>query len=177
MTHDIQHGKTRPGNTVYHNKVVTIIGIGLIGGSLALALKTKGFASKIIGVESNEDHKRQALSLQLVDEILSLEEAIDKSDVIIIAVPVNAADGLIKQILEQVNKQVVIDVGSTKSSICNAALKSKNHKRFVATHPMWVRNLVALRLLLKVLLKISLLSSATNNIQIQMHLILLKICT
>ncbi len=137
MTHDIQHGKTKPGNILYQNKVVTVIGVGLIGGSLALALKAKGFASKIIGVESNEEHKQQALSLQLVDEILPLEEAINKSDVIIIAVPVNAAYSLIEKILEQVDKQVVIDVGSTKSSICNAALNSKNHKRFVATHPMW----------------------------------------
>lgn len=136
MTHDIQHGKVKPG-TLYQNKVVAIIGIGLIGGSLALALKAKGFASKVIGVEANEEHQKQALALKLVDEILPLEEAIKKSEVIIIAVPVNAADGLIEQILEQVDQQVVIDVGSTKSSICNAALKSKNHQRFVATHPMW----------------------------------------
>ncbi len=117
--------------------VVTIIGTGLIGGSMAIALKQKGFASKIIGVENNEEHQRQALALGLVDEIDVLDEAIPKSNVIIIAVPVSVADKMIVSILDKVDKQVVIDVGSTKKSICEAAAKSKNGKRFVATHPMW----------------------------------------
>ena len=117
--------------------VVTIIGLGLIGGSMAIALKDKGFASKIIGVESNTEHQQQALNLGLVNEINELDEAITKSDIIIIAVPVSVADNLIVSILDRVNKQVVIDVGSTKKSICDAAATSKNHKRFVASHPMW----------------------------------------
>ena len=67
--------------------VVTIIGTGLIGGSMAFALKEKGFASKIIGVETNAEHQQQALALGLVDEINELDEAIAKSEIIIIAVP------------------------------------------------------------------------------------------
>jgi prephenate dehydrogenase len=117
--------------------VVTIIGIGLIGGSMALALKEKRFASRIIGVESNEQHREEALALGLVDEIMELDSAITKSDIIIIAVPVSVADNIIVSILDKVTKQVVIDVGSTKKSICDAAATSKNQKRFVASHPMW----------------------------------------
>lgn len=117
--------------------VVTIIGTGLIGGSMSIALQEKGFASKVIGVESNMEHQKQALELGLVDEICALDEAVQKSDVIIIAVPVSAADQMIVSILNQVDRQVVIDVGSTKMSICQAAAKSENQNRFVATHPMW----------------------------------------
>ncbi len=117
--------------------IVTIIGTGLIGGSMAIALKEKGFASKIIGVENNVEHQQQALDLGLVDEINELDEAILKSDIIIIAVPVSVADKMIISILDKVNRQVVIDVGSTKKSICEAAGKCKNPGRFVATHPMW----------------------------------------
>jgi prephenate dehydrogenase len=118
-------------------EAVAIIGLGLIGGSMAIALKEKGFASKIIGVESNALHRQQALELGLIDEICELDEAIKKSDTIIIAVPVSAADKLIVSILDKVTKQVVMDVGSTKQPICDIVTKCKNKGRFVATHPMW----------------------------------------
>ena len=129
--------KVLPAGEDLGGAVITIIGTGLIGGSMALALRAKGFASKIIGVEKNVEHQQQALELGLVDEINELDEAIVKSDVVIIAVPVSVADKMITSILDKVVKQVVIDVGSTKKSICEAAGKSKNQKRFVATHPMW----------------------------------------
>ncbi|MEO6219925.1 MAG: prephenate dehydrogenase [Ginsengibacter sp.] len=116
---------------------LAIIGTGLIGGSMAIAMKEKGIASKIIGVESNKQHRQQALDSLLVDEINELDEAISKCDVIILAVPVDIATRMIVDILDKVDKQIVIDVGSTKSAICEAALKSKNRNRFVATHPMW----------------------------------------
>lgn len=116
---------------------VAIIGTGLIGGSMAIALKEKKFASKIIGVENNPEHAEEALALGLVDEIKTLEEAVSIADLIILAVPVNAADKMILSILEKVDRQIVIDAGSTKNAICQTADKSKNRKRFVATHPMW----------------------------------------
>jgi len=116
---------------------VTVIGTGLIGGSMALALREKKFALKIIGVDQNEQHAKAAVELKLVDEIATLHDAIDKSDLIILAVPVNDAEKMIVDILDRVNKQVVIDVGSIKYPICKAAAESKNRSRFVATHPMW----------------------------------------
>jgi prephenate dehydrogenase len=116
---------------------VTIVGIGLIGGSFALALNDKGVAKRIIGVDSNEEHSRKALSLRLVDEIMDLDQAVKESDLIFLAVPVDAALGLLPQILKRVNKQVVMDAGSTKEGIIRVISDHPKRDRFVATHPMW----------------------------------------
>lgn len=117
--------------------VITIVGTGLIGGSLSLALQEKGFASKVIGVESNSEHAAKAIELGLVQECLPLAEAIEASSVIIIATPINAAEQLLPIILDNVGNQVVFDVGSTKSKIVEAVKNHPNRGRFVATHPMW----------------------------------------
>ncbi len=116
---------------------VTIIGIGLIGGSMALALKEKGFANKVIGVDANPDHCTKAMELGLVDEIRGLEEAVLAADLIVLAIPIDRAETLLPAILNMVNRQVVMDVGSTKKIICESAATSANRGRFVATHPMW----------------------------------------
>lgn len=116
---------------------VTIIGTGLIGGSMAIALKEKNIAQKVFGVESSPQHADDAIKLGLVDEINELDEAILKSGLIILAVPVNTAEKMIVSILDKVDQQIVMDLGSTKNAICEAAKKSKNRSRFVATHPMW----------------------------------------
>jgi prephenate dehydrogenase len=116
---------------------VTIIGIGLIGGSMALTLKGKGFADQIIGVDANSAHCEKALALGLVDEIATLKDAVLRSDLVILSTPINAAEKLLPEIMKLVNKQVVMDVGSTKKMICESAAKNPNRGRFVATHPMW----------------------------------------
>ena len=116
---------------------IAVIGIGLIGGSMALALKEKGIAQKIIGVDANPLHQQKAIELGLVDEINELGEAVAKADLIVLAIPVIAAENLLEKILDRINRQVVIDVGSTKQAICAVAAKHKNGNRFVATHPMW----------------------------------------
>lgn len=116
---------------------VTIIGIGLIGGSFALALKDKGIAEKVIGVDENHLHQERALSLKLVDEIMDLDAAVDAADLVVVAVPVDTMTRLLPAILNRVEKQVVIDMGSTKESIMKAVSKHKKRGRFVATHPMW----------------------------------------
>jgi len=118
-------------------KKVTVIGIGLIGGSMALTLKEKKFASHIIGVDANEANQKRALELGLVDEIMPLEGAIKAADLVIVAIPVNAADKLLPAILDLVDKQVVMDVGSTKSDIVGAVDGHPKRRRFVASHPMW----------------------------------------
>ncbi|HUR11127.1 MAG TPA: prephenate dehydrogenase [Flavitalea sp.] len=116
---------------------VTIIGTGLIGGSLALSIREKGLAQHITGVDANLLHARRALELKLVDEITTIEKAISKSDLIIIAIPVNSAEMVLKQVLDQIDRQVVMDVGSTKLSICSIAAGHLKRGRLVATHPMW----------------------------------------
>jgi len=116
---------------------LAVIGIGLMGGSLALSLKKKGIVSKVIGVDQNIDHQKEALQLGIVDEVMSLEDAIAESDIIALATPVNVAEKLLPTILNLVNKQVVFDLGSTKESIVNVANMHSNKGRFVPTHPMW----------------------------------------
>ena len=117
--------------------VVTVVGVGLIGGSMALALKEKGLAQKVIGVENNAAHQTKALELCLVDEIMQLDEAIAASDLIIMATPVNALMQLVPAVLDKIEKQVVMDAGSTKSGLLGAIQNHPKRGRFVATHPMW----------------------------------------
>lgn len=116
---------------------LAVIGIGLMGGSLALTLKRKSFVSNVIGVDNNTQHQAEALALGLVDEIRSLEDAVKNSDIIAIATPVNIAEKLLPTILDLVDQQVVFDVGSTKESIVNIANGHAKKGRFVPTHPMW----------------------------------------
>jgi prephenate dehydrogenase len=116
---------------------LAVIGIGLMGGSLALTLKRNGFVSNVIGVDRNTQHQAEALELGLVDEIMTLEDAVRSSDIIAIATPVNIAEKLLPTILDLVDQQVVFDVGSTKESIVNIANGHHKKGRFVPTHPMW----------------------------------------
>lgn len=116
---------------------VTVVGIGLIGGSFALALKDKGIVKRVVGVESNEEHKRKALSLRLVDEVKELDEAVKESNLIFLAVPVDVVTKLLPSILDKVDKQVVMDAGSTKDGIIETIKDHPKRGRFVGTHPMW----------------------------------------
>lgn len=116
---------------------ITVIGVGLIGGSMVLTLREKGFANRIIGVEANPVHAEKALALGLVDEVMELEKAVKQADLVILATPINIAEVLLPVILDMVDKQVVMDVGSTKKVICESAAKNPHRGRFVATHPMW----------------------------------------
>ena len=117
---------------------VTIVGVGLISGSFALALKDKGYAKKIIGVSRTKASTDKALELGIIDEALPLEEAVTQSDFIYVAIPVDATIPVMKQIMDlATDKQIVADAGSTKFVLCNALADHPMRRRFVATHPMW----------------------------------------
>jgi prephenate dehydrogenase len=118
-------------------KKITIVGVGLIGGSLALQLHEKKISSRLIGVETNEFHAQKALELELVDEILPLDDAIQHSDVIILAIPVDSMVTLLPEILNKIDDQIVIDLGSTKSQLIKAVNDHPRRGRYVAAHPMW----------------------------------------
>ncbi len=113
---------------------VTIIGTGLIGGSMAIALKEKGFAQKIIGVDDNKIHEQKALTIGLVDEVMDINEAIENADVIILSVPVDVCVKIISNVLDKVKKQVVFDTGSTKRNVLAEVEGHENRNRFVASH-------------------------------------------
>lgn len=117
---------------------VTIVGVGLISGSFALALKDKGFAKNIIGVSRTQASLDKAKELGIIDEALPLEEAVKKSDFIYVAIPVDVTVPVMKQIMDNINdKQIVADAGSTKYALCKSLENHPKRKRFVATHPMW----------------------------------------
>lgn len=117
---------------------LAIIGVGLISGSFALALKDKGLVKHVIGVSRTAASAQKALDLGIIDEALPLEEAVLKSDLIYVAIPVDVTVPTILQILDLVNDdQVVADAGSTKDFLCRALEGHPKRSRFVATHPMW----------------------------------------
>ncbi|MDR6919333.1 MULTISPECIES: prephenate dehydrogenase [Chryseobacterium] len=117
---------------------ISIIGAGLIGGSMALKLREKGIASFIYGIDHNQQHINEALELKIIDEGADLEQGVRNSDLIIIAVPVDAARKLLPGVLDLISDhQTVMDAGSTKAGIVNAVKNHPKRSRFVAFHPMW----------------------------------------
>jgi prephenate dehydrogenase len=117
---------------------VTIVGVGLISGSFALALKDRGYAKKIIGVSRTTASTDKAKELGIIDEALPLEEAVKQSDFIYVAIPVDATIAVMNQVMDIVTeKQIVADAGSTKFVLCKSLANHPMRRRFVATHPMW----------------------------------------
>lgn len=116
---------------------VTIIGLGLIGGSMAIDLRKSGIATSLTGIELNEDHARQALALGLVDAIQPEDVALSTADLVILAIPVNAMTALLPTVLDMVKKSaVVLDAGSTKSQICRAVANHAQRHQYVSSHPI-----------------------------------------
>ena len=116
---------------------VGIIGIGLIGGSIAKALRSSGWATNIWGVDANPSHATKALELGLVDQMATLEEATLAMDVLVCAVPVENLVGILPGIMNVLKPgQIVIEVGSTKTPVYEALKNHPKRTQFVSTHPM-----------------------------------------
>ena len=117
---------------------ITIVGVGLISGSFSLALKERGMVRKVIGVSRTQASLEKALALGLIDEALPLDEAVKKSDLIYVAIPVDATLPVMKQVMDLIREnQIVADAGSTKGALCRSLADHPRRGRFVATHPMW----------------------------------------
>lgn len=132
---------------------VGIVGLGLIGGSMAIDLRRRGFASEILGVEAEPVNASAALNIGLADEIVDLEQCIDRSDIVVLSVPVGTAVKMLPMVLDRFAetrpgpdpadvssgvrcKKIVIDVCSTKVSLVEAVRNHPARRRYVATHPM-----------------------------------------
>lgn len=116
---------------------VGIIGLGLIGGSIAIDLKRKGYAHQVLGVEADSVNASAALKIGLVDRIVQVEECVSESDIIILAVPVGAAARLLPQVLDMVDDtKTVTDVCSTKELLVKTVKDHPMRRRYVASHPM-----------------------------------------
>lgn len=115
---------------------IAIVGVGLIGGSAAIRLRETQQYDRIIGVDKSEANRKKALQLNLVDEFLTLEEAVEQCKIIILTVPVDAIVALTSYLLDRVTDQVVIDMGSTKINILQRIADHPKRGRYVAAHPM-----------------------------------------
>lgn len=114
-----------------------VVGVGLIGGSFALALRDRKICTEIAGVDNSETNREKAVSLGIVDKVMPLDEAIAYSDLIVLATPVDALPALAVKVLNKVDKQIVIDMGSTKQELAEMIQQHPKRGRFVSTHPMW----------------------------------------
>jgi len=113
---------------------VAIVGLGLMGGSLALSLKKLDFIKSIVGSDHNKQHQSDALDLNLVEKIVNFED-VKQYDVIFLAIPVDGVISALKN-LKDVNENVtIIDLGSTKERIVQSVPQTIR-KNFVASHPM-----------------------------------------
>ena len=120
---------------------VGIIGLGLIGGSMAIDLKRKGFAQEVFGVEAEPVNAAAAEKIGLVDRIVSFEECVDLSDVVVLAVPVGAAVRLLPRVLDRFSQtgakgKLVMDVCSTKEQLSRCVKYHPCRRMYVASHPM-----------------------------------------
>ncbi|MDA3907906.1 MAG: prephenate dehydrogenase [Sulfurimonas sp.] len=113
---------------------IAIVGLGLMGGSLALSLKKLDFIDNIVGSDHNTEHQKQALELGLVNEIVDFEE-VKNYDVIFLAIPVDGVISALKDLTDIDENTTVIDLGSTKSKIVSSVPVSIR-KNFIAAHPM-----------------------------------------
>ena len=118
---------------------VTIVGVGLIGASLGLALKKAGVVTRVLGVGRSKENVDQALKMSAIDSVVDLVEAVKQSDVIVLCVPVaqmRAAFELMEPHLEP--RTMVTDAGSTKGDVILAAKEVLGKKacQFVPAHPI-----------------------------------------
>ena len=117
-------------------KQVSIIGVGLIGGSFALDLRQHIPGVSITGIDHNEAHINEALELGIIHQTADLD-SVRSADLVVLALPVNAAINVLTEVLELISEQaIVIDMGSTKQAICEAVAAHPNRANFLATHPI-----------------------------------------
>jgi len=117
-------------------KNIYIIGVGLIGGSIAKDVKKLNPEITIHGIDSNEAHLEEALALKIIDKKAVFDD-IEKADLVVVSIPVDVAEMLLPEILNKVSDNtLVIDSGSTKASICKAVENHPKRRNFLATHPI-----------------------------------------
>lgn len=116
---------------------LTVVGLGLIGGSIAMDLRKAGFATEITGVDLSPENAQEALRLGIIDRVETLENAVSQADMVIIAIPVDKVLNSLTKVLDLVSdKTTVIDVGSTKKAITDAVENHPKRRNYIPAHPM-----------------------------------------
>ena len=117
-------------------KNIYIIGVGLIGGSLALDLKAKDKNIKVYGIDSNDTHLDEAMHLNLIDDKATYQD-LQHADLVVLSIPVDRAVAELPKILDAVpDTTLVMDVGSTKAPVCKVVEQHSRRRNFLATHPI-----------------------------------------
>ena len=115
---------------------ITIIGIGLIGGSFALDIRTLYPEARITGIDSNPEHVAEAIRLGIVDAEGAMD-TLNRADLVVLTVPVDIATNLLPEVLDKIgNETIVMDMGSTKGAICESVATHPNRRNFIACHPI-----------------------------------------
>ncbi len=115
---------------------VFVVGIGLIGGSMVLDIKSYYPEAIIYGIDTNEAHLEEALKLGVIDKKATLD-SLDIADIVIVSIPVDVQLEVIPIILDTIDDDcLLIDVGSTKEQICNVLEKHSKRRNYLATHPI-----------------------------------------
>lgn len=115
---------------------VVVIGIGLIGGSIALDIKSLHPDASIFGIDSNENHLQEAINLGVVDAGATYEDLLH-ADFVIVSVPVDVLLKVLPNVLDAIGENtIVFDVGSTKTPICEAVANHPKRRNFIAVHPI-----------------------------------------
>ena len=115
---------------------IYIIGVGLIGGSLAIDIKHLHPKSSIFGIDYNKEHLKEALALNIIEATASIDD-LENADLVIVAIPVNATVKILPEILDKISDHtLVIDVGSTKEDICDVVKEHPKRRNFLAMHPI-----------------------------------------
>ncbi len=118
---------------------ITIVGVGLIGGSFALALREAGHTAEIVGVGRNPQTLARAVERGIIDSWhTSIAEAVSKTDLVLLATPVGALDAVFKAMAPALgNDAIVTDAGSVKQSVINSARQwLPRLENFVPAHPI-----------------------------------------
>lgn len=115
---------------------IFIIGVGLIGGSFALDIKALHTECKVFGIDTTEAHLEEALQLGVIDEKANFED-LNKAEIVIIAIPVDATLEVLPKVLEHISDDaIVFDVGSTKEDICDKVRNHPKRRNYLAVHPI-----------------------------------------
>lgn len=115
---------------------IYVIGVGLIGGSIALDAKDLNPDAKIFGIDNNEKHLQEAIALGVIDEAATFDD-LPKADLVIVSVPVDTAIVVLPAVLDLISDSaIVFDVGSTKTPICEAVANHPKRRNFMAAHPI-----------------------------------------
>ena len=114
---------------------IGIVGLGLMGGSFAKAMKKYGIAKKVYGYARSEQSKKEIAELNLVDELVDMKTLKEKSDLLVLAIPVDNIIAILPDLLDINSNTTIMDLGSTKEFIVNN-IPNEIRKNFVAAHPM-----------------------------------------